>query len=81
MLQVVRSYGAPKDGSFFILSALLQIVDDQVVMFWKSLMMLLSVKYGIRMLRVADPIIVYVHDWVSVVGHQLALRNPRFLII
>jgi hypothetical protein len=81
LLHVVRSYGAPKYGSFLILSALFQIIDDQVVMFWKPLMMLFSVKYGVRMLRVADPIIVNMHDWVCVVGQQLVLRNLRFLII
>jgi hypothetical protein len=81
LLDQVRSHGAPENGSFFILSALFQIIDDEVVMFRKPLMMLLSVKNGIRMLRVADPIIVYVHDWVCVVGHQLALRNlPRLII-
>lgn len=81
MLHVVRSHGAPKYGSFLILSALFQVIDYQVVMFWKPLMMLFSVKYGIRVLRVADPIIINVHDRVCVVGHQLALRNLRFLIV
>jgi len=81
LLDEVRSHGAPENGSFFILSALFQIIDDEVVMFRKPLMMLLSVKNGIRMLRVADPIIVNVHDWVCVVVHQLALRNlPRLII-
>ena len=81
MLHVVRSHGAPKYGSFLILSALFQVIDYQVVMFWKPLMMLFSVKYGVRVLRVANPIIVDVHDWVCVVGQQLVLRNLRFLII
>lgn len=81
MLDKVRSHGAPENGSFFILSALFQIIDDEVVMFRKPLMVLLSVKNGIRVLRVADSIIVYVHDRVCVVGHELALRNlPRLII-
>ena len=81
MLDKVRSHGAPENGSFFILSALFQIINDEVVMFRKPLMVLLSVKNGIRVLRVADSIIVYMHDWVCVVGHELALRNlPRLII-
>ena len=81
MLDEVLSHGATENGSFLNLSALFQIIDDQVVMFWKPLMMLLSVKNGIKVLRVADSIIVYVHDWVCVVRHQLALRNLPLLII
>ena len=81
MLDKVRSHCAPENGSFFILSALFQIIDDEVVMFRKPLMVLLSVKNGIRVFWVADSIIVYVHDWVCVVGHELALRNlPRLII-
>jgi hypothetical protein len=81
LLDKVRSHGAPENGSFFILSALFQIINDEVVMFRKPLMVLLSVKNGIRVFWVADSIIVYVHDWVCVVGHELALRNlPRLII-